>query len=599
MFPNLRAFLQALEADGELVRVEAPVEAHLELAEIHRRVIAEGGPALLFTNVKGRAFPVATNLFGTPERLERALGTRPEKVVETIVQRLPEWLPPSPKALWGARDLLLPLIFGLGLKDVRPEQAPVLEVRDDDFDLTALPALTSWPEDGGPFLTLPLVYTEHPETRQGNLGIYRMQITGPKTTGMHWQIHKGGGFHYHVAERRGEALPVTVFLGGPPALIVSAVAPLPEAVPELLFASFLLGQKLARVRPEEAPHALIAEAEFALVGLVPPYTRAPEGPFGDHYGYYSLVHDFPVFQLKRVYRRRDAVYPATVVGKPIQEDYWIGEYLQRLLSPFYPLVMPGVKALWSYAETGFHALSGAVVRESYPREALTHALRILGEGQLTLTKCLIVTDQPVDLADFRSLITAVLTRVQPERDVIILSETAMDTLDYTGRRFNHGSKMLIVGVGEPVRALPEHYDGPELPGIQAVRAFSPGVLVLSGRPYAEDEKAPERLVETARHVEALRRFPLVLLVDDAEATTRDQTAFLWTVFTRFDPAHDVYAETMVGHNRLGFRLPIVIDARMKPFYPVTVEVDPETQARVDRRWREYFPQPYATKGGRR
>ncbi|MBE3562623.1 MAG: UbiD family decarboxylase [Hydrogenibacillus schlegelii] len=589
MHANLRSFLQALEADGELVRIAAPVDPKLELAEIHRRVVAEGGPALWFERVKGSPYPVVTNLFGTPHRLERAFGRRPEALVRRLVEALPALFSPSAKALWNLRDLAGELLFRTGLKMVPPEKAPVAAVRDDDFDLTTLPALTSWPEDGGPFLTLPLVYTEHPETKAGNLGIYRMQIFGPRTTGMHWQIHKGGGFHHHVAEARGEPLPATVFLGGPPALIVAAVAPLPEGVPELLFASLLLGGRLARTRVDGAPHPLVAEAEFALVGEVPPHERAPEGPFGDHYGYYSLVHDFPVFHLKRVFLRKDALFPATVVGKPVQEDYWIGEYLQRLLQPLFPIVMPGVRDLWSYAETGFHALAGAVVRESYSREALAHALRILGEGQLTLTKFLLVTDAPVDLRDARATFTAVLSRFRPERDLVIFAETAMDTLDYTGRRFNHGSKAILLGTGDPVRTLPAAYDGPPLPGAAALRVFSPGILVLSGRPYAGAEDWPRRLLAEAETNEALRAFPLVVLVDDARAAVRDQSAFLWTVFTRFDPAYDLHAPTIVGHNRLGFALPIVIDARMKPFYPGTVEPDPETKALVDRRWTEYFP----------
>lgn len=586
MYTNLRQFIDDLRKDGDLAVIKVPVDAKLELPEIHRRVIAEGGPALLFENIIGSPFPVVTNLFGTPRRLERALGKRPEETVQTLVRALPELLPPRLSTLWSLKDTLLPLVTRLGLTTVPSRQAPVLEIENDTFDLTRLPATTSWPEDGGPFLTLPLVYTEHPEDKRGNLGMYRMQIYDAQTTGMHWQIHKGGGFHYHAAEKRGERLPVTVFLGGPPVLTISAIAPVPEAVPELLLASFLLGQKLAMTRPPHTPHALIAEAEFALVGSVPPHERRAEGPFGDHYGYYSLVHDFPVFYLERVFHRRDAIFPATVVGKPIQEDYWIGEYLQRLLSPLFPLVMPGVKQLWTYAETGFHALAGAVVRESYSREALAHGLRILGEGQLTLTKFLMLTDQMVELCDFKALLTAVLERFDPKRDLVILPDTSMDTLDYTGRLFNHGSKAIMLGTGPARRSLPSAYTGGALSGIEQIAVFSPGVLVIAGQSYETAEDLPQMLIN--HHRADLESWPLVVLVDEAEDVVRSQSSFLWHVFMRFDPAHDLYAQTSVHHNTLSWEGPLIIDARMKPFYPKVVAPDETTVRRVNEKWHTYF-----------
>ena len=270
-----------------------------------------------------------------------------------------------------------------GLK--RGSRGPVTDVVTHDVQLGALPAMTTWPDDGGPFITLPLVFTEHPDGRGHNLGMYRLQIHDARTTGMHWQIGKGGGFHYDVAEQRAKPLPVTVFLGGPPALMLSAVAPLPENVPELLLASLIAGERLTRIEGDW-PHPLVAAAEFALIGEVTPHERRPEGPFGDHYGYYSLCHDYPVFHVATVARRRDAIFPATVVGKPRQEDFFIGDLLQELLSPLFPLVMPAVEKLWSYGETGYHSLSAAVVKQRYAREAMSSAFRILGEGQLSLTK---------------------------------------------------------------------------------------------------------------------------------------------------------------------------------------------------------------------
>ncbi len=361
---DLRAFIDLLRRAGDVVEVSAPVDPFLEAAEIHRRVIAAGGPALIFRNVKGADFPLVTNLFGTARRAELAFGERPLRLINRLVQLVETLMPPTPGKLWAARDAGFELLK-IGLK--RGSSGPVTEVVShsaDEIRLDRLPALTTWPEDAGPFITLPLVYTEHPEGRGHNLGMYRLQIHDQSHTGMHWQIGKGGGFHYQVAEARAAALPATVFLGGPPALILSAVAPLPENVPELMLASLIAGEKLEMVSGPW-PHPLVANAEFALIGEVPAAARRPEGPFGDHYGYYSLQHDYPVFRVRQIARRRDALFPATVVGKPRQEDFFIGDLLQELLSPLFPVVMPAVRKLWSYGETGYHALAGAIVRQRY------------------------------------------------------------------------------------------------------------------------------------------------------------------------------------------------------------------------------------------
>jgi UbiD family decarboxylase len=584
MHKNLRTFIEQLWREKEIVEVTAEVDPNLELAEIHRRVVEEGGPALLFTRVRGSSFPVATNLFGTVRRMELAMGPRPEAIIQRAIQAMDKLMPPGFKALWQERGWLLDVARS-GLRRVSPQNAPVLEVCMANVDLRELPVLTSWQEDGGAFFTLPLVYTEKPGSREHNLGMYRLQIHSENQTGMHWQIHKGGGFHYHEAEKLGQALPVTVFLGGPPALTIAAITALPEMVPELLYASFLLGDKINMVDLDGYGHPLVAEAEFALCGEVPPGVRKAEGPFGDHYGYYSLTHDFPVFNVKRVYHRQDAIYPATVVGIPRQEDYYIGEWMQDLLSPIFPVLMPGLKSLWTYAEAGFHTLCGAVVRESYFREALAHCFRILGEGQLSLTKILLVTDVNLDLKDFPRLLASILQRFNPARDLIIINDTAMDTLDYTGRKFNQGSKAIMLGLGEPVRELPVEYQAGPLPGVNKIKPYCPGCLLVSGDSYTGQPKLAKVLAEQAGP--GISSWPLVLLVDDVDAIS-SQTDFLWTVFTRFDPAWDIYARTSVQRNALQYQLPIIIDARMKPEYPAALTPREDVVKRVDRRWNELF-----------
>jgi UbiD family decarboxylase len=583
-FLDLREFLGELRRDRELVTVDVEVDARLEAAEIHRRVIAAGGPALLFTRVRGARFPLVTNLFGTARRAERAFGPRPMALVRRMAEAARMLMPPTPSRLWRFRDLwALPLRIGTR----RRRKGPVAEIACDP-DLGALPILTCWPEDGGPFLTLPLVYTEHPEHGGHNLGIYRLQVYDSRTTGMHWQIGKGGGFHYAAAERLGRPLPVTVILGGPPALILSAVAPLPENIPELVLASLLMGRRLPIVKGI-GPHPIPAMAEFVLLGHVPPKVRHAEGPFGDHYGYYSLRHDYPVFQIERMLHRQDAIYPATVVGKPRQEDFYIGDLLQELLSPLFPLVMPSVEALWSYGETGYHSLAAARVQERYHREAMMSAFRILGEGQLSLTKFLFVVDRPVDLRDFKKVLEHILSRTNPETDLYVLSNLSMDTLDYTGPAVNEGSKGVWLGLGEAVRELPADF-GTEvrLPsGVSEVRVFCPGCLVIGGASRRAD---PSLVKEVVSHP-AFQKWPLLVLTDEPGRAASSAVNFLWTTFTRFEPAADIHAAGMrVVRNHVSYRAPILIDARIKPDFPEELHCSQETAELVDRRWLQYFPE---------
>ena len=595
-FPDLRAFLDQLRRDGELVVVDAEVDKYLEAAEIHRRVIAAGGPALLFTRVRGADFPLATNLFGTARRAQQAFGARPGRLIRRLVHLAETVMPPTPGKLWAARDVARE-VLRIGLR--ARGSGPVTQVVTSDVRLDRLPALTCWPQDGGPFITLPLVYTELPaETGlesggpgsgagRSNLGMYRLHVHDPRTTGMHWQIGKGGGFHHAVAEARGEGLPATVFLGGPPALILAAIAPLPENVPEVMLASLIAGQRLER-SPGPGAHPLLASAEMALVGHVPAGVRQPEGPFGDHYGYYSLRHDYPVFRVDHLCHRRDAIYPATVVGKPRQEDFFIGDLLQELLSPLFPLVMPAVVELWSYGETGYHSLAAAVVKQRYRREAMASAFRILGEGQLSLTKFLLVTDRPVDLRDFRKTLEHVLARTRPETDLYVFSNLAMDTLDYTGPAVNEGSKGVWLGLGEPVRELPREFHPltPPPPEVTDVGVFCGGCLVVGGPPAKDDPGAAARL---AAHP-AFRDWLLVVLTDEPMRATASPTGFLWTTFTRFEPAADIHAAaTRVVRHHVVHEAPVLIDARRKPAFPDEVAADAGTTALVTRRWREYFP----------
>ncbi len=584
MHKNLRTFIESLRREDEIVEVSAEVDPYLEIAEIHRRVIDEQGKALLFTNIKGSEFPVVTNLFGTRKRIDLAFGSKPLEFVKRAVHAAQNLLPPKPAKLWEYRDLAFSALK-FGTRNV--SSAPVLDSRQSTVDLEKLPLLQLWHEDGGHFVTLPLVYTESPISGKHNLGMYRIQRYDKTSTGIHWQIGKGGGFHYFEAEQQNKPLPVTIFLGGAPAMILSAIAPLPEDIPELMLASLLNGGKIATAKNPlgEGRHRLIAEAEFAICGSVAPHERRPEGPFGDHYGYYSLVHDYPVFRADAVFHRKDAIYPATVVGKPRQEDFFIGDYLQELLSPLFPLVMPGVRDLWSYGETGFHSLSAAVVKDRYAREGLSAGFRILGEGQLSLTKFLLLTDQPQDLRDFKSLFEHILARAEWHRDLFIFSQTAFDTLDYASGKINHGSKAILMGFGDAKRELAREFKG-ELPvGVRRTEVFCGGCLVVEGDSFENDKDFASRIAKSGKFDD----WQIVVIHDDADLA-KSTEKFLWATWTRFNPASDIYArESTVQNNHLGYSAPIVIDARMKPWYPKEVEPREDIFRLVDSRWGEYFP----------
>lgn len=586
-FRNLKTYLHKLKEEKEIVTISAPVDPYLELAEIHRRVIAADGPALLFTNVRGKAFPIVTNLFGTKKRVDLAFGKRPEELIRSVVKLAEKAAPPKLSTLIQNRHTFMQLLR-IGTKQKR--SSPMFHTIPD-ADLTQLPALTSWEEDGGPFLTLPLVHTYGKKSE--NLGIYRVQIHSAHEAGMHFQIGKGGGFHLYEAEQENRPLPVNIYLGGPPALLLSAIAPLPENVPEFLLASLVTGKKLNFHKKATEP-AKFVDFEFCLEGEVPPHIRKPEGPFGDHYGYYSLLHDYPVFRVKNIYHCKDPIYPATVVGKPRQEDYYIGNYLQEMLSPIFPFVMPQIRDLWSYGETGFHALSAAVIRERYSREAMSAAFRILGEGQLSLTKCLFLIDKDMDLKNFRQVLTHLLERVNWQKDLYVFSQLSMDSLDYTGPKINHGSKAVVLGLGEKIRTTPQEFKASNLPNfIRNVKVFCPGCLVVEIPGFTEDQNCVEHIAG----LDEFKDWPLLVAVDNAKKTCMSEISFLWTVFTRFEPAADIHAkEIKLVRHQVSWVGPIVIDARMKPWYPKELFCDHKTRTTVNNRWDEYFPNRNVTMG---
>ena len=577
---TLRGFLDALRMRGDLVEVEAPVDPRFEMSEIAQRLVQQQGPAVLFRRPAGFDMPVAMNLLGTPQRLALALGREPSAIAAELDAFLADAVPPKLSLLWHHRHLVRRTL-ATRLKKV--PHAPWRQWSGPP-QLTRLPVITCWPKDAGPFITWPLVGTRHPQRGDDNLGLYRMQVFGDDETGMHWQLGKGGAFHHDAAERREQDLPVMVALSAEPVLLLAGMLPLPEGVSELAFAGFLRGTPTRVVRLENGMWAP-AEAEIVLEGVVPAGVSRLEGPFGDHYGHYSSAADFPVFRVKRMHRRRDAIYVAAVVGKPPQEDMVLGAAAQEMFLPLLRMTRPEIRDAWAHYETGFHALFTISMRPRYEKESLKTAFSILGEGQVALTKCCIVVREDVDCRDVRAVLAEMRRRFVPSRDVLIAHATSADTLDFTGPRMNHGSKMVVDLTGPELDAR-THPTLPDLAaridGVLSQKLVSDAALLLRVRPGAG-----RRAIEAAVRDPGVAHLPVIVALSE-DVDLDDDTSWLWGWFTRFDPASDV----VFAHSELRgpvpvHRGPMGIDATWKSGYPEPLEMPADVVRRVSERWTEY------------
>jgi len=582
---GLRPFLKKLEESGQLVRIKQPVSAYLEIPTIIQKVVSTQGPALLFENVEGSRFPVVANLFGNSERLRLALGGEPQQLGETLVATVEQLKNPTLTQLWQSRKAALRL---WQMRPRRVKSGPVLEVATTP-NLNQLPLLTCWPGDAERFFTLATTLTKHPVTSERNLGLYRLQYQSPQQTGMHWQIHRGGGFHYWKAEQRGEDLPVTVVLGGSVSLLFSAAAPLPENMDEILLAGLLQGHGIPLITQNDPRQPeIVADAEIVLVGKVPAGRRQPEGPFGDHFGHYSQAADFPVFQIEKMYHRKDAIFPATVVGKPPQEDWWWGNALQAMMIPLLRLVKPEVIDLWAYPETGFHGLAVLATQQRYEKEGIRSALGLLGEGQMSLTKCLIIVDSDCPVRSFEEVCRQIHLHFDPTQDLIILPGTPYDTLDFTSQKMNLGSKMIIdASAGSP------HFDRPSLNRPLLQRFFTqyqlqwylwkPSIVAIQV-PKTQNGRTLAQALLQARELEGLS---LIVLVSE-DIPLEDPILFLWGWFTRFEPARDLYFKNKTFVDAVPrYEGPIIFDATWKVGYPAPLELDPDVDKKVTQRWKSY------------
>ncbi len=612
-YHSLRQCVEDLERRGELVRIEQPIDALLEAAAIHRRVFAAGGPALLFTNVCGCQFPMVSNLFGTSERARLIFRDG----LQAISQLVDVKADPGQAFKRPWRSWKLPFYAATMLpKYVR--SGPIMA---HQTTIGQLPQLQSWPQDGGPFVTLPIVYTEdveQPGWRHSNLGMYRVQLGGneyvaDQEIGLHYQIHRSIGVHHAAAIRAGRPLRVNIFVGGPPSLSVAAVMPLPEGMSELMFAGALNRRRVRMVRQKEGL-PICADADFCITGTVDPGRLLPEGPFGDHLGYYSLKHPFPVMRVEQVYHRKEAIWPFTVVGRPPQEDTLFGQLIHEMTGPMIPAVLPGVHGVHAVDAAGVHPLLLAVGSERYmpfldaarPQELLTQANAILGQGQLSLAKFLLIAahdDAPhLDLHDEAAFLRHVLERADWTRDLHFRTQTTVDTLDYSGAGLNAGSKVVIAAAGPAIFPLAKQVPSDlQLPdGFSDPRVVMPGVLAITGPRCAEPSfdyevsvrarsesrsevsQPLERFCGSFRREQSINDFRWIVIVDDSQFVAESLRNFIWVTFTRTNPASDLYGiDAFTAEKHWGCRGSLVIDARSKPHHAPLLAEDPEMTRRVD------------------
>ena len=597
-FQSCGDFARYLEPIGELHRVAIEVDPYLEITEIATRAIKEKRPALWFENVKGSKFPLVTNTMASDRRCELALQKHPQELGEELIRFLDAALPPKPSSFFKHRSLVKRFLKAPPKRTSSAiSQQVVVQPNLDD-----LPVITCWPEDGGPFITLPQVVTYDPRNNKRNMGIYRMHVFDKKTTGMHWQIQKGGGFHYYQAEKLGKPdesgrgeFELAVALGTDPALLLATVAALPENMDEAMFAGFLRGKRTEFVKGKSISIDVPANAEFILEGVVPLKEKRMEGPFGDHFGHYSHAAEFPVFHIKTITHRSNAVYPATVVGIPPMEDKWLGDATQQILGPLVKLIHSEITDMWAYYEAGFHNLLVVAVDQRYGKEAMKTALGLLGTGQLSLSKCIVLVSEGVNVRNFDEVMKNVRDNFDPHYDFVMIPRVPMDTLDFTSFRMNLGSKMIIDATKKqrPQEESKASVDRDRrIDQVQHLKSLDPRIVdinlvhdtLLLVKVSGQGMPLIEKLV---KHTE-LPGIKIVAVVSD-DVDIRDRENYIWGVFTRFDCERDILftEQKLIGISPV-YKGIMGIDATWKQGYPKPLTMHEGIKNRVEERWESYW-----------
>ena len=598
-YNSLEACLIDLEKNGELIRIKEQVNPHLEMAAIHLRIYEAGGPALLFENVLGSQFRAASNIFGTLKRSKFIFRDTLQ-----LVQQLIELKNDPVKAIKHPLDNFsagLAALKALPLKN--PLQKPVLF---QEINIADIPQIQHWPMDGGAFVTLPQVYTEDidkPGIMNANLGMYRIQLSGNeyemnKEIGLHYQLHRGIGVHQTKANKKGLPLKVSVFAGGPPSHSVSAVMPLPEGISEMTFAG-VLGNRRFRYAYVDG-HCISTDADFVITGEVFPGENKPEGPFGDHLGYYSLKHDFPLLKVHKVYARKNAIWPFTVVGRPPQEDTSFGQLIHEMTGSAIQAEVPGLKEVHAVDAAGVHPLLLAIGSERYtpyaparqPSELLTIANHVLGTGQLSLAKFLFITaddSNKLSTSDISIYLQFIMQRIDLKRDIHFYTNTTIDTLDYSGTSLNSGSKVVLAAYGEIIRQLATEIPTclNDLEGFEQPELVLPGVVALQTKPFSNYANSKIEFTslddQLKNNLSDLQDIAFIIVCDNAGFVSDTLRNFLWVTFTRCNPSHDMHGIGVVQENKhWGCNGPLVFDARIKPHHAPPVELDAATEKKIDR-----------------
>ncbi|WP_409174109.1 UbiD family decarboxylase [Brevibacillus fortis] len=597
MYQNLEECILDLERHGHLVRIREEVDPYLEMAAIHLKVYEAGGPALLFENVKGSKFRAVSNLFGTIERSKFIFRSTWQAAENIIAMRNDPM-----KAL---KQPFKNIENGFAaLKALPAKKSTSMPVTAQEISITDLPLIQSWPMDGGAFVTLPQIYSEDPDKpgiMNSNLGMYRVQLTGNeyevnKEIGLHYQIHRGIGVHQAKATQMGMPLKVSCFVGGPPAHTLSAVMPLPEGLSEITFAGLLSGRRFHYSYIDG--YCISNDADFVITGDIYPGDTKPEGPFGDHLGYYSLIHPFPVMKVKKVYAKPDAIWPFTVVGRPPQEDTSFGQLIHELTGDAIKQEIPGVKEVHAVDAAGVHPLLFAIGSERYtpyqqvkqPTEMLTIANRILGTGQLSLAKYLFITaeeNRPLTTHDEVDFMTYILERIDLHRDVHFYTNTTIDTLDYSGTGLNSGSKVVLAAYGDQKRELCKEVPDElkDLREFENVRLIMPGVVSIQGPAFTDYTSAQQQLQNLCDAIQArgpIPSCPMIILCDDSTFMSESLQNFLWATFTRSNPSHDIYGVNSYYENKHWGCDNLIIDARTKPHQAPPLVPDPTVEKNIER-----------------
>lgn len=588
-----------LEKNGHLVRIREEVDPYLEMAAIHLRVNAAGGPALLFENVKGSKYRAVSNLFGDIERSRFIFRHSLEKVAKIIDLKY--------DPIKALKKPFSNISTGLAAINALPKKTTFPATDFEEIKIEDIPMIHHWEMDGGAFVTLPQVYTEDPDKpgiMQSNLGMYRIQLTGNdyllnKEVGLHYQLHRGIGVHQTKANQKKIPLKVSVFVGGHPAHTVAAVMPLPEGLSEMLFAGMLAGRRFRY--SYQNGFCISNDADFVITGEVFAGDNKPEGPFGDHLGYYSLTHPFPVMKVHKVYARKNAIWNFTVVGRPPQEDTAFGDLIHEITGDAIPTEIKGVKAVHAVDAAGVHPLLFAIGSERYtpyltqhrPQEILTLANHILGYGQLSLAKYLFITaeqDIPLDIRNEASFLQYILERIDLTRDIHFHTNVSIDTLDYSGDGLNTGSKVVFAAYGKPLRSLAYNIDFVELLSVFAkVNWVMPGVVAVECGAFESYEKTNLLIDKISNEIlqqtdgKGLEGVPFIILCDDAAFVAANTKNFLWVTFTRSNPSHDIHGVgAYFNHKHWSCKANVIIDARVKPFHAPPLIPNPAVEANIDR-----------------